>query len=182
MFISGLLFLCSCTFCAQCTDGHHYRQDVLYLGRRFPIGEKRLQKELGPPPKASSKAVSRSMKSNRAKNTSPELALRSALAAARIRGYRIHKKGVPGRPDILFPKRRLAVFVNGCYWHRCSVCALPIPKTHPEFWKKKFELNARRDSRKLEELEAGGWRVLTIWEHEVREDLAGCVERIKRAL
>jgi DNA mismatch endonuclease (patch repair protein) len=122
------------------------------------------------------------MKSNKGKNTSPELALRSALAAARIRGYRIHKKGVPGRPDVSFPKQRLAVFVNGCYWHRCPVCNLPIPKSHSEFWKKKFDLNALRDRRNIDALEAAGWRVLTIWEHEVCDDVAGCVERVKKSL
>lgn len=141
-----------------------------------------LQKELGPPPPAKSEAVSRSMRSNKGKNTSPEKRLRSALVAAGIKGYRIHRRGVPGRPDISFPKRRLAVFVNGCYWHRCPVCDLPIPKTHSEFWKKKFELNTRRDRRKTEELEAGGWRVLVIWECETKKDLESCVKRIKRAL
>jgi DNA mismatch endonuclease (patch repair protein) len=122
------------------------------------------------------------MRSNKGKNTSPEKRLRSALVAAGIKGYRIHRRGVPGRPDISFPKRRLAVFVNGCYWHRCPVCDLPIPKTHSEFWKKKFELNTRRDRRKTEELEAGGWRVLVIWECEIRKDLGNSVKRVKRAL
>ena len=141
-----------------------------------------MQKELGPPPKASSEAVSRSMKSNRAKNTSPEVELRSALSKAGIRGYRLHLKDVPGRPDIAFPKHRVAVFINGCYWHRCPECNLQIPKTHQAFWKKKFELNQKRDKRKAEEAKASGWLVLTIWEHEVKKDLTGCVTRIKRVL
>lgn len=108
--------------------------------------------------------------------------LRLALARAGVKGYRLHLKDVPGRPDIAFPKSKLAVFVNGCFWHRCPECNLRIPKTHREFWKKKFELNQERDKRMVDEATSAGWRVLTIWEHEVKKDLAGCVMRIKRVL
>lgn len=141
-----------------------------------------MQKELGPPPPARSEAVSRSMRSNRGKNTSPELILRSALYRSGARGYRLHAKDVPGRPDILFPRSRLAVFVNGCFWHRCPKCDLPLPKTHSNFWAKKFELNVGRDRRKSTALESTGWRVLTIWECEIKKDLGSCVKRIKKAL
>ena len=94
----------------------------------------------------------------------------------------MHRKGVPGRPDISFGPQGLAVFVNGCYWHRCPRCDLPIPRAHREFWKNKFELNVKRDERKLAELEADGWRTLVIWECEIREDLTRCVDRVRRAL
>jgi DNA mismatch endonuclease (patch repair protein) len=141
-----------------------------------------MQKELGEPPPASSKAVSKSMRSNRGKDTSPEMTLRSSLYKGGIRGYRLHTKGVPGRPDILFPRQRLAVFVNGCFWHRCPKCALPLPKSHSDFWSKKFELNRQRDERKIHELKSAGWRVLIIWECEIRKDLGNSVKRVKRAL
>ena len=72
--------------------------------------------------------------------------------------------------------------VNGCFWHRCPKCALPTPKTHREFWKNKFRLNVERDSRKLAELEATGWRVLVIWECEIQKDIDLCVKRIREAL
>lgn len=94
----------------------------------------------------------------------------------------MHWKKVPGRPDLAFPRRKLAVFVNGCYWHRCPRCNLPVPKTHKSFWEKKFELNVARDKRKYGELRADGWRVLVVWECEMREDMDRCVERVKRLL
>ena len=122
------------------------------------------------------------MKSNVAKNTSPEKSLRSALHRAGIRGYRLHKKGVPGRPDILFEGRKTAVFVNGCYWHRCPVCALPLPKAHRSFWRRKFELNVERDAEKRKVLESDGWTVVTIWECEIRNDVDACVESVRRVL
>ena len=137
---------------------------------------------LGPPPKASSIAVSHSMKSNRAKGTSPETKLRAALARSGIKGYRLHMKTLPGRPDFAFPAAKLAIFVNGCFWHRCPFCRLPPPKTHQRFWERKFALNMERDQRKSEALRSLGWRVLTIWEHEVKVDLNGTVCRIKRCL
>ena len=122
------------------------------------------------------------MKGNKGRDTSPELALRKALSAAGVRGYRLHAPKVPGRPDVSFARLRLAVFVNGCYWHRCPRCSLPLPKTHAGFWKKKFKLNVERDNRKRSELEGAGWRVITIWECEIRDDIKGCVERVKEAL
>lgn len=141
-----------------------------------------MTRQLGPSPPASSVAVHRTMMSNRGRDTSPELILRSALYEAGIRGYRLHKKGVPGRPDIVFSRKKLAIFVNGCYWHRCPRCNLSLPKTHREFWKKKFELNVARDNRKKEELRKLRWRVIVLWECEVRKNVDGCVTRIARTL
>ena len=82
--------------------------------------------------------VSRVMSSNKAKNTKPELRLRKALYAGGVRGYRINWKKVPGKPDIAFPGRKISIFINGCYWHRCPYCKLSLPKTNTEFWKEKF--------------------------------------------
>ena len=98
-------------------------------------------------PRPRSEAVSRVMSANRAKDTRPEVALRKALRRAGGRGYRLHYKRVPGRPDIAFVSKRVAVFVNGCYWHRCPKCDLPLPKTNTAFWKAKFDANSARDSR-----------------------------------
>jgi len=72
--------------------------------------------------------------------------------------------------------------VNGCFWHRCPKCDLPFPKSHSSFWAKKFELNVARDVRKCADLESSGWRVLIIWECEIKKDLGSCVKRIKKAL
>jgi DNA mismatch endonuclease (patch repair protein) len=122
------------------------------------------------------------MSANRGKNTRPELVLRSVLCAEGARGYRLHPKDVPGRPDIAFRRHRLAVFVNGCFWHRCPKCNLPLPKTHREFWKRKFERNRNRDVAKNMMLKAAGWRVITVWEHEIRKNPRVSARRIKRAL
>ena len=119
---------------------------------------------LGPPPKATSAAVSRSMRANKAKNTGPELALRKVLREHGLSGYKTTWKHVPGRPDVVYPSAKLAIFLNGCYWHRCPYCRLSLPKANRAFWMKKFRLNKARDRRKTRALRKLGWTVLTVWE------------------
>lgn len=126
--------------------------------------------------------TSRTMSAIKAKNTKPELTLRKALWAAGLRGYRLHWKKVPGRPDIAFPGRKLAIFVNGCYWHRCPHCQPSMPKTHTDFWEAKFARNTERDARKVAELQAAGWQVLTIWECQIKKELGVCVKQVLDAL
>lgn len=109
------------------------------------------------------------MKGNRARDTEPELLLRRLLREAGYPGYRLHWKKAPGRPDIAYPGRRVAIFVNGCFWHRCPNCRPSMPKSHPEYWKAKFAANRARDARKTEQLEAEGWTVVTVWECEIRD-------------
>lgn len=112
------------------------------------------------------------MKGNVPRNTKPELFLRRLLREAGYPGYRLHWKKAPGRPDIAYPGRKVAIFVNGCFWHRCPHCNPPLPKAHREYWTLKFEQNLERDARKTHELEGVGWRVLTVWECELRDDPA----------
>lgn len=119
-------------------------------------------------PAPTSDAVSKAMRGNVAKDTTPELALRKMLRQAGWGGYRLHWK-VAGRPDIAYPGRKVAIFVNGCYWHRCPDCQPPIPKSNTEFWAEKFRRNQERDERKRAELEDAGWTVLTVWECEIRD-------------
>ena len=119
------------------------------------------------------------MRSNRGRDTGPEIAIRKALFAAGVRGYRLHWKRVPGRPDIAFPRLRLAIFVFGCYWHRCERCQLPLPKSNTSFWERKFGLNKERDRRKRQELETRGWGVIEFWECEIKESLGTCVASVK---
>ena len=135
---------------------------------------------LGIPPKASSKAVSRSMRSNVSKDTGPELILRKALYFQGIRGYRLNFKKVPGRPDICFPGLKLAIFINGCFWHRCPKCDLPMPKSNKGFWGKKFTRNKERDKLKKKRLEDMGWKVLTIWECDIKDKLSSVVYDIEK--
>jgi DNA mismatch endonuclease (patch repair protein) len=122
------------------------------------------------------------MSANRGKNTTPELMLRRELSQRGLRGYRLHRKGVPGRPDLSFGPQRLAIFVNGCYWHRCPRCQLPLPRTHTDFWKAKFETNRHRDAAKTALLVEAGWKVLTFWECEIRDNPARVADRVKAAL
>lgn len=112
---------------------------------------------------------SRMMAGIRGKDTKPELAVRKALHALGLR-YRLHAKDLPGKPDIVFPKYKAAVFVHGCFWHRHEGCRFATtPATRPEFWSEKFAANVERDSRKQAELEAAGWRQRVVWECDVRE-------------
>lgn len=131
--------------------------------------------QLGPIPKPTSPAVTKSMKGNRGKNTGPELELRRLLREAGFPGYRLHWKGAPGHPDIAYPGRKVAIFVNGCFWHRCPHCQPAEPKSHTEFWRQKFALNQERDARKRRELEAAGWTVVTVWECQLTRDSASVV-------
>jgi DNA mismatch endonuclease, patch repair protein len=122
------------------------------------------------------------MRGNIAKNTTPELALRKLLRIAGFPGYRLHWKKAPGRPDIAYPGRKVAIFVNGCFWHRCPHCQPALPKSHSAFWQRKFDLNSERDARKARELEDGGWRVAVVWECEIRDDPKRVVDRVRRLL
>lgn len=122
-------------------------------------------------PEPSSEHISVVMKSNKGKNTKPELRVRGLLRELGYPGYRINWKKVPGKPDIAFPGRKIAIFVNGCFWHNCPRCNLPLPKTHTDFWKNKFDVNVERDRRKVHELESLGWAVITIWECELNDEI-----------
>ena len=113
--------------------------------------------------------TSKVMSSIRAKNTKPELMLRKALWAAGIRGYRLHWKKAPGRPDICFPGRKIAIFVHGCFWHRCPHCQPSLPKSHSKFWKEKFKKNVERDERKETLLKEANWKVFTVWECQLKD-------------
>jgi DNA mismatch endonuclease, patch repair protein len=135
-----------------------------------------------PNPIAVNEAVSRSMRGNVAKNTTPELTLRKLLRIAGFPGYRLHWKKAPGRPDIAYPGRKVAIFVNGCFWHRCPHCQPSSPKSHSEFWSRKFELNQERDARKARELREAGWRVAVVWECEIREQPDRVVAKLRTLL
>ena len=89
------------------------------------------------------------------------------------------KSDLPGSPDFVYPKVHVVIFVHGCFWHRCPICNLRVPKTNPEFWQRKFARNVERDRLVREELSKAGWRTLTVWEHEIKDDARGVATRIK---
>lgn len=104
----------------------------------------------------------------RAKDTSPEMRVRRAAHAMGLR-FRLHRESLPGKPDLIFARRRLALFVHGCFWHRHTGCGKSSdPKTRLEYWQAKFETNVARDVRVSAELQSLGWRVVTIWECETK--------------
>ncbi len=105
----------------------------------------------------------------RGRDTKPEMAVRRMLHAAGLR-YRLHGKGLPGRPDLVFAGRNAVVFVHGCFWHmhKCQL-GKPVPATNKDFWAEKRRGNALRDRRNRRQLKAAGWRVFEIWECETRD-------------
>lgn len=109
------------------------------------------------------------MQSVGTKDTGPEWAVRRWLHSRGYR-YRLHPKTLPGRPDIVLPGRRLAIFVHGCFWHSHGCDKGRAPKSKLDYWGPKLEANRERDARKAAELEALGWRVLTIWQCETKDD------------
>lgn len=111
---------------------------------------------------------SRMMAGIRGGNTRPELFLRKALHAMGFR-YRLGGEGLPGKPDIVFPKRRVVIFVHGCFWHMHECKYFKWPATNPQFWREKLEGNVQRDKRVAVELQSKGWTVLTVWECELRK-------------
>jgi len=135
-------------------------------------------------PPASSSAASKVMRANRARGTGPEIALRTALRGIGIRGFRTNVKGMPGRPDLAFPRERVAIFVNGCFWHQhgCAGVKKALPRSNRVYWELKFELNRERDIRKCLQLSANGWEVLTVWECELEQDPGACAASIASLL
>jgi len=116
----------------------------------------------------------------RAKNTEPEIKLRKLLWSQGIRGYRIHYN-LPGKPDIVFIKKKIAIFVDGCFWHKCPL-DFQEPETRKEFWMKKINSNVERDVKNTKELQKDGWIVMRFWEHDVRKKPENVIEIILSSL
>ena len=110
---------------------------------------------------------SRMMSGIRAKNTRPELFLRKGLHALGFR-FRLHRKDIPGKPDIVLPKYRALVVIHGCFWHRHDCRYFKLPATNTEFWRRKIDQNHQRDLRNLASQLDDGWRCLVVWECAIR--------------
>ena len=116
------------------------------------------------------------------RDTKPEIRLRSLLHRAGYR-FRLHANDLPGRPDIVMPKHRAVIFVNGCFWHRHEGCRFTTtPATRPEFWQNKFEGTTKRDERNRDLLEKSGWRVITVWECNLKASPGPTLDEILHQL
>ncbi len=110
---------------------------------------------------------SKNMSAIKSKNTKPEIAVRKLLHSMGYR-FRLHRKDLPGSPDIVLPKYKTVIFVHGCFWHRHENCKYASnPKTRKEFWENKFKANVKRDKNNFKELKNLNWKVLVIWECEL---------------
>lgn len=116
----------------------------------------------------------------RAKNTSPELALRRALHQRGLR-YRLNVRGLPGTPDIVFASTRIAVFVHGCFWHGCPE-HYTAPKNRAAFWQAKITATRERDARARASLADLGWLVIEFWEHEIESGVEDCAASVASAV
>ncbi|MGR0183447.1 very short patch repair endonuclease [Azospirillum aestuarii] len=121
-----------------------------------------------PMDRLSTEARSALMARIRSQDTAPEYAVRRALHMMGYR-FRLHRADLPGSPDVVLPKYRMAIFVHGCFWHRhhgCRRCSMP--RSNTKFWEEKFQRNVKRDVRNMEDLKSRGWRAVVIWECETK--------------
>lgn len=111
----------------------------------------------------------RTMRAVKGSGTTPERRLRAMLTSNGIHGWHMNSAQVEGKPDIAFPDRRLAIFVDGCFWHACPVCRRALPRTNSEYWERKIARNRCLAAQYNRQLRKEGWAVVRIWEHELRE-------------
>jgi DNA mismatch endonuclease (patch repair protein) len=125
---------------------------------------------------------SQSMRAVKGKgNRTTENRLRSALAKNMIRGWKVRQPGVTGNPDFVFPELKIAIFVDGCFWHGCPTCG-HIPKTNSRYWAAKIASNRRRDKANNKRLRIEGFRVLRLWEHSLKQEASASARKIRLLL
>ena len=144
--------------------------------RNTGMATKYASESVGSSPPSTSVAVSKSMKANKSPGTGPEL-----LLARQLR-RRLRRHNLPGHPDFAYRNERVAVFVHGCWWHRCPIENYPLPKSHRGYWRRKFARNVERDQINRQALEKMGWSVVEIWEHEVRDSPVKAANRVRDAV
>lgn len=122
------------------------------------------------------------MRRVRSKDTKPEVFVRSVLHRMGYR-FRLHRKDLPGNPDIVLPKHRTSVFVHGCFWHQHPGCRkATVPQNNHDYWERKLSRNVERDALSVRALEEAGWRVVVLWECEIPRDEASLRERLRDEL
>ena len=149
------------------------------------LGMKNQKQSLPTLPKAgvpSNASVRASMKANRSKGTALEQRLAVALAAKGLTGYVANDRMLAGSPDFSYRDEKVAVFVNGCFWHRCPYCNPNFPKSNQDYWSAKFERNRLRDRRNRSDLRSMGWLPIVVWECKVAKNVSRVVSRIQKTL
>lgn len=162
--------------------GKHRKLRDTGVARRLSTGRIALVLELPPAPSASSEATRTVMRANKGRDTSPELRLQSELHARGLRFLK-HRAPVPGlrcQADVLFPHARVAVFVDGCFWHGCPEHG-HVPGTNRDYWRVKFLRNIQRDRRNNKLLTEAGWTVVRAWEHQEPVEVADQVQGVVQA-
>ncbi|VWC13703.1 DNA mismatch endonuclease Vsr [Burkholderia lata] len=124
---------------------------------------------------------SRMMSTIRGKNTRPEIVVRREMHRRGFR-YRLHAKELAGKPDIVFPRFRAVVLINGCFWHGHDCPFFKLPSTNPDFWRSKIERNRQNDEKVKVQLNAAGWRIAIVWECALRGKRTASVETVANAL
>lgn len=121
------------------------------------------------------------MRSIRSNGTKPETLMRLALVRYKLQGWQMNNSELPGKPDFIFSQQKLAIFVDGCFWHGCKHC-YRRPKSNKSYWDAKLLSNRKHDIKSKKKLLSRGWRILRLWEHEVREEMDECIQQIKKSL
>ena len=129
--------------------------------------KKPIFKRYGRSPNPKNSSISKLMSSVSLRGSRPEEMVRKFLSTNKVLGYRLNCQGILGRPDICFKKSKIAIFIHGCFWHRCPKCDLSLPHHNRDFWSNKFEANVARDKKNCTILKKEGWEVITIWECEI---------------
>ncbi len=120
----------------------------------------------------------KAMRAVKSKGTKPERQLFSMLAGMGLNGWRKHADDVTGKPDVVFEKEKIAIFVDGCFWHGCPHCKrLLKPQTNRDYWEQKIKRNVERAQKYNQQLAGQGWKVMRIWEHEIRD--ANCRQKLR---
>jgi len=137
---------------------------------------------LPPAPPAKSSSVQASMRGNRSSKTRPENWLEQELFNAGIRDFCHNSQALPGSPDLVFAEAKVAVFVHGCFWHRCPYCHPHFPDSNQEYWSAKFARNKARDKRVRSLLRSQGWKPISIWECQLKKNPRRATARVLKAL
>jgi len=123
----------------------------------------------------------KTMRAVMGKGTRLERRVFAMMAGMGLKGWKIHPQGIPGNPDAAFIERKIAIFINGCFWHGCPVCKRPLPVANAGYWSRKIARNVQRDERLRVELKMEGWQVVEVWEHQLKKG-RGRVRRKLRSI